>query len=183
MANIITISAPGAAFGSGKCMLGVFNGSGSGLILRVYRAWLLNNQTVAVTGLNNRMRIDRLTTGSGGTDVLPIRHDSATSTLPSSIVCATNMSFTREVTIRRFLWSSDEPVGTGASTIDELQVNPAFTKVINNEWSYSSSTVEPYVLREGYGLGIICEDAYNAGTIATPVGSVDVFIEFTAETS
>lgn len=183
MANIITISAPGVSFAAAKCMLGVFNGVGSGVILRVYRAWLLNNQTVAVTGLNNRMRIDRLTTGSGGIDVLPIRHDTNTSLLPSAVVCATNLSFTTEVTYRRFLWSSDEPISTGASTIDELQINAGFTKVIDHWWSFGNSTVQPYVLREGYGLGIICENAYSGGTITTAVGSVDVFIEFTVETT
>lgn len=183
MANFITITAPGASFGVSKCMLGLFNGAGSGLILRVYRAWLLNNQTVAITGLNNLMRVDRLTTGSGGIDVLPIRHDSNTSTLPSEVVCATNLSFTTEVTLKRFFWSSDEPVATGAATIDELEVNPSFTQVIDHRWSYFSSTVQPYVLREGYGLGIICENCYSAGTPSTPVGSVDLFMEFTAETT
>lgn len=183
MANFITISAPGASFGVAKCMLGLFNGAGSGLILRVYRIWMLNNQTVAVTGLNNLMRVDRLTTGSGGIDLLPIRHDTNTSTLPSEIVCATNLSFTSQSTLRRFFWSSDEPVATGPATIDELQVNPGFTAVVDHTWSYYSSTVQPYVLREGYGLGVICENAYSAGSISTPVGSADLFMEFTAETT
>lgn len=162
-------------------MLGLFNGVGSGLVLRVYRAWLLNNQTAAVTGQNTLMRIDRLTTGSGGIDVLPIRHDSNTATLPAAIICSTNLSFTKEVTLRRFFWSSDEPIASGGANIDELQVNPGFTAVIDHSWSYFDSTVQPYVLREGYGLGIICENAYSSGSVTATAGSADVFIEFTAE--
>jgi len=183
MANVYTIAAPGAAFADGKCMLGIFNGTGSGKIVRLYRAFMLNNQTAAVTGLNVRMRVDRFTTGSGGVELLVVKHDTQSSSLPSQIVCSTNMSFTTEVTFKRFYWSSDEPLASDAANIDEFQTLPKVGKVVDFDWSYSNSTVQPYVLREGYGIGLVCENSFSTSTIAAPVGSADFFFEFTVETT
>jgi hypothetical protein len=49
MADTFTAAATGATFASNKSMLGLFNGAGSGRVLRVYRIWCLNNQTSAVS--------------------------------------------------------------------------------------------------------------------------------------
>jgi hypothetical protein len=164
-------------------MLGIFNGTGSGKIIRLYRAFMLNNQTAAVTGLNVRMKVDRFTTGSGGVELLVVKHDTQSPSLPSQIVCSTNMSFTTDVTLKRFLWSSDEPLAGDNANIDEFQTLSKFGKVVNFDWSYYNSTIQPYVLRQGYGVGLVCENSFNVSTIAAAVGSADIFFEFTVETS
>lgn len=183
MANVYTIAAPGVAFNAGKCMIGLFNGTGSGKIIRLYRVFMLNNQTTAVTGLNVLMRVDRFSTGSGGVELLVVKHDSQSSSLPSQVVCSTNMSFTTDVTFRRLYWSSDEPLASDAANIDEFQTVPNVGKIVNFDWSYRDTTLEPYVLREGYGIGVVCENSYSTATVAASVGSADFFFEFTAETS
>lgn len=183
MANVYTISVPGATFVAGKCMLGLFNGIGSGKVARLYKAFVLNNQVTAVTGLQNRMRVDRFSTGSGGVELLVIKHDSASQSLPSQIVCSTNMSYTSDATLRRFLWCSEEPLSTDVAAIEDYQTNPYVTKVVDFDWSYQSSVVQPYTIRPGFGVGIVFENAYTTGTITTPVGSADFFFEFTVESA
>jgi hypothetical protein len=66
MANIYTITAPATPFLQNRCMIGIFNGVGSGKVIKIYRIAALNNQTVAVTGVNAILKIVRISTGSGG---------------------------------------------------------------------------------------------------------------------
>lgn len=179
MASTYTIAAPGAAFVTNKCMLGLYNGVGSGLVLRVYRAWALNNQTQAVTGVQQLISFSRLSTGSGGISVLPVKHDSQSASLPAQVVCATNMDYTVHARLRRFAWSSDEPLSSDANGIDEVETIPAFTMFWDYSVAYNSTTVEPLVLREGYGAAILL-DTLSSGT---GVGSADFFIEFTSGAS
>lgn len=173
MSNTYTISAPGTLlYPINRCVLGIYNGTGSGKVVRVYKIWALNNQTVAVTGVRLQFDIRKLTTGSGGTPLAPVKHDSSSPSFPAQVVAAQNMSYTLSDLIRRIPWSNDEPVSFTANTIDELEVVPS----LNVWWesSYTDSNVQPLVLREGQGLGII-------QTTSTTVGVADFFMEITVE--
>jgi hypothetical protein len=184
MANIYTIASPGTAFVQDKCMIGIYNGAGSGKVVRVYRIYQLNAQTAAITGTNNIMELWRFSSGSGGLAVQIVKHDSQSVSPPSQIIASTGMSYTNNDLFRRYFWSSDEPVATDVTTIDEIQVIPWFGCIYDYSTSYINSTIEPIVLREGYGIGLVHKGAYtSAGVITTPVGSCDVFIEFTIEGS
>lgn len=175
MANIYTISAPGTLlYPVNRCVLGVYNGIGSGKIVRVYKIWALNNQTVAVTGIPLQFELRKLSTGSGGTPLAPIKHDSSSPSLPAQIVASQNMSYTSSNLLRRVPWSCDEPVSYTANTIDEIETVPSF-----NVWwecSYTEANVQPLVLREGEGLGILQKTA-NTVSVA------DFFMEVTVESS
>jgi hypothetical protein len=83
--------ATGVAFNaSARSLLKVFNASGSGVIVRVYRIWVLNNQTAAVTGVQPRIDIVRVTTNpSGGVSNTPIKHDTNSANLPAQVTAAT----------------------------------------------------------------------------------------------
>ena len=176
-----TIGAPGAGFVGNKCMIGLYNAVGSGLVLRVYRIWSLNNQTQAPTTATQQvMNISRLTTGSGGISLLAVKHDSQAPSLPAQIVTATNMDYTIDTTIRRYAWSNSEPLSSAANGIDEQQTVPAFNMVWDYSASYINTTVEPLVLREGYGVAVIL-GTLAAGVLAS--GSADFFIEFTSGTT
>jgi hypothetical protein len=184
MANVYTVSSQGIPFAASKCMLGIFNGTGSGKVIRVYRIVMTNAQTTAVTGVNTLMYIQRLTTGSGGLPVLIMKHDSSSPTLPPQVYSAFNMDFTATNYFRRFYWSSDEPVASDAQNIDEFQTVPSIATIWDSSGSYLVTTVEPIVCREGYGLAVICGNAYTAAAATTPpTGAADFFIEFTAEST
>lgn len=171
MASTFTAAAIGVTFGNGKHMLALFNGAGSGRVLRVKRVYMLNNQTAAVTGVMTTMAMRRTSAQSGGTSVTPNKHDTANASLPAQVLCAAGATITNtaDLELRRWMWSNDEPV-TGAATIDEFEC------VVPMMCVWDSATgdpdLEPIVLREGQGLTI-----QNQGT--TAAGICDLFIEFT----
>lgn len=156
---------------SAKYMLSIFNGVGSGKIVRVYRIWVLNNQSVAVTGVFPVYDIRRITAQSGVTAVAPVPYDTASTAIPAQITCGTVGTITMTDVFRRFVFSSDEPRTNAALSQDEIEAIPALSLI----WDagYGDSNVESIVCREGYGVVIYC-----AG-IASAAGIVDILIEFT----
>jgi hypothetical protein len=170
MAATFTAAAVGATFGNNKSMLGVFNGAGSGRILRVYRVWVLNNQTTAVTGVLTNWSLRRTSAQSGGTAITPTKHDTASSNLPAQVLVATGgtVTLTSDVAFRTWMWSNDEPTA-GSGTSDEFECLVPLTCVWD---STGDANIEPIVLREGQGISV-----HHAGT--TVAGICDVFVEFT----
>ncbi len=166
-----TAAAPGVTYLLNKCMIGLYNGVGSGQVIRVYRVWSTNNQTVAVTGVLLLLQMSRITTGSGGFAIIPTKHDFQAPTPPSQIVCASGLSYTIDTSYRRNVRSNDEPLASDNAALDEMFTIPS----CNILWdSYVDSTIQPITLREGYGLGVI-------NTTSTAVGLADFFIEFTMD--
>jgi hypothetical protein len=174
MANIYTVAAPATPFAPNRSMIGIFNSTGSGRVVRVYRIVALNNQTVAVTGVSTILQLQRISTGSGGLFLTPVKHDSASPPLPGQIVTATNMSYTNSGLLRKFFWSNDEPLQSTVGTCDEWELLPRTSMVW--ESSYKDTNVQPIVLREGQGVSL-------NNTTNTIIGIADFFIEFTVETS
>ena len=175
MAQTYMLTATEIAFALNKCLLGVFNGVGSGRVVRVYRIWTLNNGIELVTGVLTNLEIRRITAGSGGTTIIPAKHDTNSESFPGQIVVSTNMIYTVSDMFRRVIWSNDEAIGTATVvSIDEMEV---FVP-LNLLWDvgYADTTVEPIVCREGYGAALI-----NTGN--TAVGVVDVFMEVTLAAS
>ncbi len=172
MAQTYTLSATGITLAANKCILGVFNGSGSGRIVRVYRVWCLNNQVAAVTGVVNTIELRRTSTGSGGTAITPVKHDSSSENFPAQVVVSSNQSVTTSSLFIRQFWSSDEPAAGTIST-DEILTIPAMGLI----WdvAYNDSNVQPLVCREGEGAALM--------NITSTVGIMDVFMEVTLEST
>lgn len=174
MAQTYTLAAIGATFGNNKSMLGVFNGSGSGRIVRVYRVWVLNNQTSAVTGVLTTWAIRRTSAQSGGTALTPVKHDTTSENFPAQVAVATGatVTLTSDAPFRTFMWSNDEPAVSSAVS-DELEcIVPLMCM-----WdSTGDPNLEPIVLREGQGVSI-----HHTGS--TTVGLVDIFVEVTLASS
>lgn len=162
----------GITFASSKHMLSLFNGASSGVVLRAYRIWLLNNQTTAVTGVYTTLEVRRSTAQSGGTSVTPVKLDTSSASLPAQVVCAHGATVTAAAadTFVRVGWSNDEPA-TGTGTVDELEAVPALMEILSA--GIGSSDLEPVVLREGFGITV-----FHPGS--TAVGNMDVIIEFTS---
>lgn len=176
MANIYSIGAPGIAFVDGQCMLGIYNGVGSGKIIKLYRALAMNAQTQTVTTPTQLyLNLYKFSTGSGGLAMNIIKHDNLSPTPPAQIVASANMSYTIDSFLRRMLWSTKEPLVINAGWITEVEVNPNFTMLWDSSMSYNNSSVEPLVLREGYGAGIVCS-VPSGGSIGT-TAVADFFLE------
>ncbi len=171
MAQTYTVGVLGATFANNKSMLGVFNGAGSGRIVRVKRVWVLNNQTTGVTGVLTTWRVQRTTTQSGGTAQTPVKHDTSSETAPAQVLFATGPTVTLDTAgiFRQFAWSNDEPA-TGTGTWDELECLVPMTCVWDS--ATGDGDIEPITLREGFGLSV-----HHSGSSA--VGVADVFVEYT----
>lgn len=173
MAETHRVFAKDITFSANKCLASIFNGTGSGAVIRVYRIFIYNNQHIAVTGVLTNIEIRKLSASSGGTTITPIKHDTANPTLNAAIICGTNQTVTPTDVFRRIVWSTDEPSGNTTMTIDEYETIHPLCCV----WSqgYGDTTMDPIVIRENEGLGII-----NTGG---RVGQCDLVIEFTTAAS
>lgn len=170
MANTWTLNAVNIAFAVNKNMLAILNTGAR--VIRIRRIGLLNNQTVAVTGVTCFGEIRRYTAAGLATPtaVVPVAHDTGNSALTGlTLGTAGTPSGTAEV-LRRYLWSSDEPAASTAS-IDELEcIVP-----LNVIWDagYGEANVQALTLRTNEMVSI-----FNTVGAA---GLVDIWIEFTDE--
>ena len=175
MAATFTAVATGVTFStSTKVMIQLFNASGSGVILRLYRLWVLNAQTAAITGVLPPLELRRLTAISSGgspTTITCPKHDSNSANLPAQVtVNYGNTSVTSSDVFRLITRSSDEPA-VGTFTMDEIAAFVPFNLLWDG--GYASSNVEPIVCRETFGVAVV-----NTG-IASAAGNYDFVAEFT----
>lgn len=170
MAKTYTASALGIAFASNKSLLGLFNAHATRQV-KLYRAWALNNQTSAVTGVLTSMLLRRISALSGGTAVTPVAHDSSNTAFDlTSVSCITGGTFTNtgDTAMRQLMWSGDEP-SVSSATSDELQcIWPLMCY-----WdSTGDANIEPLTLNNAQGVHVLQPGA-NA------IGVCDHFFEFT----
>lgn len=170
MAKTYTASAIGVAFASNKSLLGILNAHATRKV-KLYRAWQLNNQTSAVTGVLTSCSLRKITALSGGTAVTPAPHDTGNATADlTSVTCVTGGTATNtgDNPLRVWMWSGDEPAVSSA-TSDEFQcIIPLMCL-----WdSTGDSNIEPVVANTTEGWHIVQPGA-NA------VGISDLFMEFT----
>lgn len=159
----------GVTYASGKSMLALFNGGAATRVIRLYRGFMFNNQTVAVTGVLTQVAVRRLTAQSGGTSVTPFKHDSNSSALEAAVLCAHGATVTATDIFRRILYSNEEPTATGAGYNNYLCLVP-FAMLA--DFGYGDTNLEPIVCRANQGADI-------AQTGSSAVGVADMELEFT----
>jgi hypothetical protein len=170
MAKTYTAYATGIAFASNKSLLGLFNAHATRKV-KLYRAWVLNNQTAAVTGVLTSMLLRKISALSAGTAVTPVAHDTGNTGVDlTSVTCVTGGTFTNTAdnAFRQIMWSGDEPAVSSA-TSDELQCIVPLMCIWD---STGDSNIEPFVCNTNEGIHILQPGA-NA------VGILDVAFEFT----
>lgn len=169
MANTWSASAQVVTYASGKSMISLFNGAAATRVLRVYRMYHFNSNTSSVSGVLTEMRVNRISTSTGGTTITPVSFDTTNSALEGAVVAATGANNTVSALFRRYIYSNDEPtVGTG--TIDEFELLIPFACVWQE--GYGDSNMQALTARvdEGYEIK-------QQGTSA--VSSADLEILFT----
>jgi hypothetical protein len=152
-----------------KSLMTLFNGSGSGRIIRLHRIQCLNSSPTARAGVITNFDIRTVTASSGGSAITPTAHNPSQTALAAQVVVATGATDTVADLLRRFMWSTDEATAASLS-IDEIQTVPALNVVWDN--GYQDTSVPSLVLREGQGVAL---RQAGSGT----VGLVDVRFEFT----
>ena len=152
-------------------MLDVFNATASAKIIKVYRGYWFNNGVSAVTGVLTTAQVTRTTTGTGGTTVTPVKHDSANAALDANTTCGTNRAPTATDIFRRFLFVNEEPVVAGVTQANWLTLVP-FAEVWNA--GYGDTVIQPLTCNNGENAGV---QLLHSGSSA--VGSADLELEFT----
>jgi hypothetical protein len=170
MANLYTVSSPATLIFTNRCLFGFYNNLGSGKKIKLMSLQILNNQTVAITGIANVLTMNRLSSAGGGTLLSPLKHDSATESVPGQIIFGTNLDYTSQDVLRRVPWSTDEPIFGTINSVDEVETNTQLCYLIDNTYELinTASPIQPYTFRPGEGFGLI-----NITT--TAVGQIDIF--------
>jgi len=187
MADTWTCNATNVAWASAKNMLSFYNDASTTAICRIYKIWMVNTQTAAVTGTNIvDCFIYRFSAGphSGGTALgtantpVPtagqiVAHRSSNAAIPAQFTIRTGATggISLGALVRGFLRCSDEAASQAAITLDEVQaIYP-----LNLVWDagYGESDIQPLTLRATEGMVI------RAGTNGSFVGQCDINVLFT----
>lgn len=164
------VAALSIAIGNGKSMLSIENLTGSPVVIRVFRIWIVNVQTAVISGINAEFEALKFTTHSVGTLLTPQAMDSADS-VNANVTCRTGATLvgTATTAFKRWLWRSDE-WGVGGADVEssdhsQQTLTPAFE---------SMKPGKPITIRPNEGFTI------NQITNST-AGTFDLFMEFTQE--
>lgn len=180
MADTYTSLATVVGYGVGKSLWSLFNGTGSGKVLRVYRIWALNNAYspnlyMTIQGFLTNLGVMRITSQAFGIDTILSKHDSNNADLDSNIGHKVGAKVTDSTLLRQIVVSNEDP-GVGGASYDEW----CLCVPVNTIWEVgyaNSNGNKALTLREGEGVSI-----KHLG--ASPTGSVcDVFAEFTQSAS
>lgn len=165
------VYAPGVTYNTSKSLVDSTNGDATKKS-KLWRLWLLNNQTAAITGVVLLLLFRRLTaTSSGGTALTPVPCDSAGTALDADITAGTGRTVTAGATFRRVMVSSDEPSVSGASW-DEMECNVPLSVLWDT--GYGDSNVGPMTFNQNQGF-----DLQQSTT--SVVGICDINFELTQE--
>lgn len=176
MAATYTAYAPGITVSTAlKGMLSLFNAAGSGVVLKLYRIWVLNAQATAAAGVLCTMQIRRITaqTTTGTSTVTPVKHDTLSANLPAGVTAVSGgTAITTAWELRRFFYVSDEPAVNAAVQWEDMQIFVPLMLVWDSGYG-TGGLVEPLTLNEGEGIAVV-----HTGT-ASAAGNVDIIFEFT----
>ena len=162
------------AFGNLKSMLDIFNATGSGRVLRVYRCYHWNSVPALVAGVLTTMQLRRTITGSsGGVAVTPVKHATTNAALHANVTAGTGRTTTDSDLFRQYTWENDDSA-MGNSTISEWELMMPYTEIWNA--GHGEEAVQPVTCRENQGFHI-----KHAGS--TVIGNNDFEIEFTNASS
>lgn len=147
-----------------KHHISVFNGAGSGVILRLRKLFFTNMQIAAVTGVGIRMDLRKISTCASGTDLTIQKHDSAIATLPAQVLVQSGATCTDAGLNCALTFHNDEAVASGNNQSDYQHLN----------WLPEGEGIAPPTLREGEGFTV--QQITNS-----IVGSYGWLLIFTAE--
>jgi hypothetical protein len=172
MANTFTAGITGIISAASKTGLAIWNTDATAIV-RVYRIWVMNNQTAVVSGTNTtKLEVHRITACSGGrsTQNIITKHNTG-DTLNANVNAYFDGPTVTKTDLFRTLWyCSDEKQSNTTPTIDELM--GVYPFCLAYELGYNETNLEPITCRQNQGVSI------SWGS-TTPAGTLDFFMEFT----
>lgn len=159
-------TADNVANANAKAHFGIFNGTGSGVVIMVRKVFFYNLGTGAVTGAYQRYDFKKSTAQSAGTAVVPLAADTNNAALPGAVLIATGPTVTDGGLITPFLTLTEE------NAITQPLTTAMFQQTVN--LLPEGDSIQEVVLREGQGFVIRQNTASTLGTYAwTVVFTVD----------
>lgn len=153
------VSSLASVAGANKHHLTIWNGIGSGVIIKVYGITATPAPTAAVTGLVIPLHAVRITSlPTGGSLITPNRAATSDPNLPAQIECRTGATV-----------ATVEPSAFGVGTVSGEETSAGVTSTLYN---YEIDGTKPIELQEGQGLTV------RQGALAS-AGAVHILATFT----
>lgn len=161
------VIAEDCAFANSKQHISIYNGAGSGKVVKINKLFMTNMlANVVVTGGARRLDVKRATNFSGGSDLTPLKHDSSNSDIPSQILIKTGATVTEGVLLFPLVFPDDEMLLTQNSVAQQI-----FSGI---NWIPEGIEIQEVTLNEGEGMTI-------KQVTASTVGITTWIIVFTLE--
>ena len=148
-----------------KQMFSIFNGTGSGKVLKIRKLFYVQTGITAVAGVATRMEWKKTTAQSAGTAITALAFDTNNAAVPAQISIAHAATVTESSLIFPFASSSEEVAAAGTLSIQGL------TGLFN--LLPEAHTIQDWTLREGQGVTL--------KNITTTVGTATTLCVFTLE--
>lgn len=152
------VLADAVAFAANKHHLTLFNGIGSGVVLRLRKLFVTNLQTGTATGVVVRFDVKKATTASAGTTLTPQVHDSSDTSLPAQVTVRTGGIVTEGALLFPWVTSNEEEKAGEALSKSLFQQSVSLLP--------EGPEIKEYVLREGEGLTIKQITSSTVGSFA-----------------
>lgn len=134
-------------FANAKQHVSIFNGVGSGKVVKISKLFMTNMlANVIVTGGARRLDVKRATNFSGGSNLTPLKHDSNNGDVPAQILLKTGATVTEGVLLFPLIFPDDEMLLTQNSATQQIYSG------IN--WIPEGIEIQEITLNEGEGMTI-----------------------------
>ena len=144
-------------FANSKQHFSLFNGSGSGVVVRVQKLYMTNMVETAVSGGVRRLDVKKITACSSGTNITPVKQDSNNADLPAQVLIKTTATVTEGAILFPLIFPDDEMLLTQNSMSQQI-----FSGI---NWIPEGFELQEYALREGEGVTIKQITASTAGNV------------------
>lgn len=157
--------------GNLKSMMSIFNGSGSGKIIRIYKVWAINHAHVAAAGTVTKIILYKTSNCISGSDISSkvVKHQTTNESIPVKILVKSGATDTTSESIRQVVYiSGTSATAIGATyTVNQWESIYALMRIF--ECGYYNSNLEPIVLRENEGICLKCTGTTTAGFLETVI--------------
>jgi hypothetical protein len=147
-----------SVFANTKQHFSIFNGSGSGVVVRVQKLFVTNMVLTTVAGGIRRLDVKKISACSSGTDITPLKQDSTNDDLPAQVLVKTTATVTEGAILFPLVFPDDEMLLTQNSMSQQLYSG------IN--WIPEGFELQEYTLNEGEGITIKQITNSTAGTVS-----------------
>lgn len=134
------------AFANSKQHFSIFNGSGSGKIVRISKLFVTSQNETAVSGGARRLDVKKITSCSGGVDITAQKQYTTNDDVPSQIIIQTGATVSEGALLFPIVYPDDEVILTQGNSTNVL--------FAGLNWMPEGIELQEYTLNSGEGFTI-----------------------------